>query len=163
MLGALPVRLFTLQNSSQETQSRAKDLAAQVSGGGVRCACCACCILCGTSHRTVPPGPPAPPDHLSGTAACGAECLALLRSRCGEPGGSKRRRRCPGTRAASPLVTACVQVGAYHLNVKIDSVVAAMTNLFAAITGRMPRFRCEACCSVGGRAGAGVDLARQQH
>ncbi|KAL4439201.1 hypothetical protein ABPG77_004103 [Micractinium sp. CCAP 211/92] len=33
------------------------------------------------------------------------------------------------------------QVGAYHLNVKIDSVVAAMTNLFAAITGRMPRFR----------------------
>lgn len=33
------------------------------------------------------------------------------------------------------------QVGAYHLSVKIDSVVAAMTNLFAAITGRMPRFR----------------------
>ncbi|KAI3428464.1 hypothetical protein D9Q98_007289 [Chlorella vulgaris] len=33
------------------------------------------------------------------------------------------------------------QVGAYHLSVKIDSVVAALTNLFSAITGRMPRFR----------------------
>ncbi|KAI7835944.1 hypothetical protein COHA_010177 [Chlorella ohadii] len=33
------------------------------------------------------------------------------------------------------------QVGAHHLSVKIDSVVAAMTNLFALITGRTPRFR----------------------
>jgi hypothetical protein len=32
-------------------------------------------------------------------------------------------------------------VGAHHLSVRVDSVVAAMTNLFAAITGRMPRFR----------------------
>lgn len=42
------------------------------------------------------------------------------------------------------------QVGAYHLNVKIDSVVAAMTNLFAAITGRMPRFRCARVCNGSG-------------
>ncbi len=35
----------------------------------------------------------------------------------------------------------CTQVGAHHLSVKIDSVVAAMTNLFALITGRTPRFR----------------------
>jgi len=34
----------------------------------------------------------------------------------------------------------CVQVGADHLDVKVDSVVAAMAQLFALITGRTPRF-----------------------
>ena len=33
------------------------------------------------------------------------------------------------------------QVGSHHLDVRIDSLVAAMTALFSAITGRMPRFR----------------------
>ena len=33
------------------------------------------------------------------------------------------------------------QVGAHHLDVKIDSIVAAMAALFATITGRVPRFR----------------------
>lgn len=56
-----------------------------------------------------------------------------------------------GARIGSPLPTlppplrrccAPPQVGAHHLDVRIDSVVAAMTNLFSAITGRMPRFRC---------------------
>ena len=34
-----------------------------------------------------------------------------------------------------------LQVGADHLDVKIDSVVAAMAALFAVITGRRPAFR----------------------
>ena len=41
------------------------------------------------------------------------------------------------TRAA----TLAAQVGSYHMDVKIDLVVSAMTQLFAVITGKTPRFR----------------------
>lgn len=34
-----------------------------------------------------------------------------------------------------------LQIGADHLDVKIDSVVEAMANLFAFIIGRTPKFR----------------------
>lgn len=55
------------------------------------------------------------------------------------------------------------QVGAYHLNVKIDSVVAAMTNLFSAICGRVPRFRLagEEGGWLVGRAGGWMALGAQ--
>lgn len=33
------------------------------------------------------------------------------------------------------------QIGAYHMDVKIDMIVSAMTQLFAVITGKTPRFR----------------------
>ncbi len=35
----------------------------------------------------------------------------------------------------------CGQVGARHLDANIDSVVTALTSLFAAAVGRTPRFR----------------------
>ena len=40
------------------------------------------------------------------------------------------------------------QIGSYHLNVNIDSVVAALYSLFVGITGKTPKFRVE-----GGTAG----------
>lgn len=33
------------------------------------------------------------------------------------------------------------QIGAYHLDINIDSVVASVLGLFASITGKTPRFR----------------------
>lgn len=37
------------------------------------------------------------------------------------------------------------QIGADHLDVRIDSVVDAMAQLFATITGFTPRFRVRCC------------------
>jgi NAD+ synthase (glutamine-hydrolysing) len=34
-----------------------------------------------------------------------------------------------------------VEIGAYHLDVKIDTVVSALTALFSAVTGKMPKFK----------------------
>lgn len=33
------------------------------------------------------------------------------------------------------------EIGAYHLDVKIDTVVSALTALFSAVTGKMPKFK----------------------
>ena len=33
------------------------------------------------------------------------------------------------------------EIGAYHLNIGIDSVISALTTLFSAITGKSPKFK----------------------
>lgn len=40
------------------------------------------------------------------------------------------------------------QIGADHLDVKIDIVIEAMAKLFEVITGKSPRFRVSACCAI---------------
>lgn len=35
------------------------------------------------------------------------------------------------------------QIGAYHLDVKIDSLVTALLTLFQVVTGKMPKFRAD--------------------
>jgi hypothetical protein len=35
------------------------------------------------------------------------------------------------------------QVGAHHMSVPIDSLVAALTALFTCVTGKVPRFRAD--------------------
>ena len=49
-------------------------------------------------------------------------------------------------------------VGADHLDVSLDTVVDAMAHLFAAITGRTPRFKvpCSVCCSIVSATAPGV-------
>lgn len=37
------------------------------------------------------------------------------------------------------------EIGTYHMDVNIDTVVTAITSLFATITGRRPAFRVGAC------------------
>ena len=51
------------------------------------------------------------------------------------------------------------QIGADHLDVKIDSVVTAMAHLFATITGFTPRFRVRLSCLRKVTPDAGWDLA----
>jgi len=43
--------------------------------------------------------------------------------------------------------TLAAEVGAHHLDLNIDTVVAALTALFAAVTGRTPAFKVRSVCA----------------
>lgn len=154
-----------MQNSSEETRERSRVLAEQVrhlalvSGptllreGALRCLP-RCFGLSSTGMLVHLERSRSLQDNEQNTGAC---CITWTPGR-GEAArgsvqffGTVRQRPLtpPHTSSPSPLAHSPIthppnkleQVGAYHLDVKIDTVVSAMVSLFQVITGKIPRFR----------------------
>lgn len=79
-----------------------------------------------------------------GEGGASARAAAEPRSAC-RARGRIFKQRAP----AAPLLAAprsallASQVGSYHLDVSIDSIVASLLTLFTTVTGKMPRFRAD--------------------
>lgn len=139
--------VLSIVNSSRSRMCKWAMLCRAPPRPGVPCcaACCACCAeLLGGDLRSRQ-GPGAGGGHAHAAHVCAFHVpLPLPSLDIGDTALHSPPHISTAFLALYPTshIPLCLlQVGAYHLDVKIDMVVTAMIALFQTITGKIPRFR----------------------